>query len=291
MAADTDTLLQHIARRLERCSDAERKVATLILAQPNAIADSAVGEVARLAQVSEPTVIRYCRSLGYRGWSDFKIKLAASLLGGVPYVHSSLRPGDPTSMLAAKVFDNAVSALLRTRNDIDPGRVDAAIDLLCGARRIEFYGTGNSGIVAADAQHKFFRYDVATVAYADTHTQLMAASLLGPRDVLVAISHSGRTRELLDSAGLAARNGCPVIAITASHSPLAELATVLLRADTQEDTEIYSPMLSRLVHLTLVDLLALGVALRRGAGISTVLEKTKKSLKRHRRASKATTDA
>lgn len=284
MAADTDTMLQHISQRLDHYSEAEGKVARLVLDQPNAIADSAVGEVARLAQVSEPTVIRFCRSLGYRGWSDFKVKLAASLMVGVPYVHSNLRPADPTSMLAAKVFDNAVSALLRTRNDIDPERVDAAIELLCGARRIEFYGVGNSGIVAADAQHKFFRYDVATVAYADTHTQLMAASLLGPRDVLVAISHSGRSRELLDAVSLAAGNGCPIIAITASHTPLADLAGVLLRADTQEDTEIYSPMLSRLVHLTIVDLLALGVALRRGAGISKVLEKTKKSLKRHRNA-------
>ncbi|MBV6306513.1 SIS domain-containing protein [Candidimonas humi] len=277
-------MLQHIAQRLDHYSEAEGKVARLVLDQPNAIADSAVGEVARLAQVSEPTVIRFCRSLGYRGWSDFKLRLAAGLMVGVPYVHSNLRPADAISTLAAKVFDNAVSALLRTRNDIDPERVDAAISLLCGARRIEFYGVGNSGIVAADAQHKFFRYDVATVAYADTHTQLMAASLLGPRDVLVAISHSGRSRELLDAVSLAAGNGCPIVAITASHTPLADMATVLLRADTQEDTEIYSPMLSRLVHLTIIDLLALGAALRRGAGISAVLEKTKQSLKRHRTA-------
>src|SRR3546814_12609891 len=112
------------------------------------------------------------------------------------------------------------------------------------SRRIEFYGQGNSGIVAADAQHKFFRYDLCTVAYADTHIQMMAASMLGPRDALVAISHSGRSKDLLEAVAVARKNHCPVIAITASNTPLAQQATVLLRADTQEDTELYSPMLS-----------------------------------------------
>ena len=276
-------MLAQIEQQLASLSEAERKVAQLALAQPNDIVKSSVGEVARLAQVSQPTVIRFCRSMGCGGWPDFKIRLAASLMVGVPYVHSSVRAEDPTSMLAAKVFDNAVSALLRARNEINTDSVDAAITLLLAARRIEFYGLGNSGIVAADAQHKFFRYDVATVAYADTHTQLMAASLLGPSDVLVAISHSGRTKELLEAVRLARKNGCPVIAITASHSPLSELASVLLRADTLEDTEVYSPMISRLVHLTLVDLLALGLALRRGTDISLLLEKTKESLRSRRR--------
>ncbi|WP_073107538.1 SIS domain-containing protein [Pollutimonas bauzanensis] len=277
-------MLAQIRQQLSSLSTAERKVAQLILEQTRAVAKSALGDVARLAKVSEPTVIRFCRSMGYGGWPDFKIKLAASLMVGVPYVHSSLSAGDGTAVLAAKVLDNAVSALLRVRNDINAERLDTAIGLLAGARRIEFYGVGNSGIVAADAQHKFFRFDLSTVAYADTHTQLMAASLLSPRDVLVAISHSGRSRELLDAVKLALKNGCPVVAITASNTPLAQLATVMLRADTQEDTEIYSPMISRLVHLALVDVLALGVALRRGNDVSLVLEKTKRSLRGRRQA-------
>src|SRR5690606_20505861 len=156
---------------------------------------------------------------------------------GVPYVHATLTPQDDTAMLAAKVMDNAVSALLRVRNDIDADYIEAAIDLLNHARRIEFYGVGNSGIVAAVAMHKFFRFDFSTVAYSDSHVQLMAASLLDERDVLVAISHSGRSTELLEAVRRARANGCPVVAITASNTPLARLATVLLRADTQEDTD------------------------------------------------------
>ncbi|PLC55221.1 transcriptional regulator [Pollutimonas nitritireducens] len=278
-----ESVLAQIERQLPGLSTAEGKVARLILDQTQAVARCALAEVAKLAHVSEPTVIRFCRSIGYDGWPDFKIKLAASLMVGVPYVHSSLRAGDDTAVLAAKVLDNAVSALLRVRNDINADRLDTAIGLLAGARRIEFYGVGNSGIVAADAQHKFFRFDLSTVAYSDTHTQLMAASLLSPADVLVAISHSGRSKELLDAVRLARANGCPIVAITATNTPLAQMATVLLRADTQEDTDIYSPMISRLVHLALIDVLALGLALKYGNNASKVLEKTKQSL-RDRRA-------
>ena len=277
-------LLAHIEQQLDELSTAERKVARLILDQTHRISTSALADIAQLAQVSEPTVIRFCRSMGYRGWPDFKIKLTASLMVGVPYVHSSLSADDGTAALAAKVLDNAISAFLRVRNDINADHIDTAISLLSQARRIEFYGVGNSGIVAADAQHKFFRYDLSTVAYSDSHVQLMAASLLGPRDVLVAISHSGRSHELLNAVKLARNNDCPVVAITASNTPLAGLATVMLRADTQEDTDIYSPMISRLVHLALIDILALGIALRRGAEASRVLEKTKNSLVDRREA-------
>jgi RpiR family carbohydrate utilization transcriptional regulator len=275
-------MLARIQQQLAGLSAAERKVAELVLARPNDAVRSAVGEIAQLADVSQPTVIRFCRTLGYQGWPDFKVKLAASLMAGIPYVHSSLRNGDPTAELATKVFDNAAGALLRARNDLNTDLVDSAVALLARARRIEFHGQGNSGIVATDAQHKFFRYDLCTVAYTDAHIQTMAASMLGPRDVLVAISHSGRSKDLLEAVAIARKNQCPVIAITTSNTPLAQQATVLLRADTQEDTELYSPMLSRLVHLAIIDLLALGVALACDKDISLMLKKTKKSLRSKR---------
>ncbi|GAA0235091.1 DNA-binding transcriptional regulator HexR [Castellaniella daejeonensis] len=273
------SILPELRARLPSLSRAAARVARLAIAHPGDVARMTIGEIARAAEVSEPTVIRFCRALGLAGWPDFKVRLAASLMaGGVPYVHSSLKPDESVAGLAGKVFDNAVSALLRVRDGLDPAAVESAIGLLARARRIEFYGVGNSGIVAADAQHKFFRFDLPVAAYSDSHVQAMAASLLGPDDVLTAISHSGRSRELLEAVGLARANGCPIIAITASGTPLAEAATLHLRADTQEDTALYSPMISRLAHLAIIDVLALGVALRRGDQASRVLEKTKKSL-------------
>jgi RpiR family carbohydrate utilization transcriptional regulator len=281
------SMLDRIKSQFESLSAAERKVSELVLGQPNQVIQATVADIAQKAGVSQPTVIRFCRSLGCTGLPDFRLKLAGSLVAGVPYVHSSVRPGDPTSELSAKVFDNAVSALLKCRNDVSPAMLDAAIGLLAKARRIEFYGLGNSGIIAADAQHKFFRFDIPAVSYADPHVQAMAASLLGPRDVLVAISTSGRSSELLDAVEIARSNRCPVVAITSSGTPLARLATVPLLADTQEDTEIYSPMLSRIVHLVMIDVLAVGVALKHGPGLSATLEKTKRSLKRRRQRADA----
>ncbi|MGL6048279.1 MAG: SIS domain-containing protein, partial [Vogesella sp.] len=210
------------------------------------------------------------------------LKLAGTLVGGVPYVHSSVRPEDPVSEITAKVFDNTVTALLKCRNDVNPQAVDAAVNLLSHARRIEFYGLGNSGIIAADAQHKFFRFGIPTVAYADSHIQIMAATLLTPDDVLVAISSSGRSRELMDAVNAALESGAKVIAITVPGTPLAERATVTLEVDSPEDNETYSPMLSRILHLVLIDILTVGVALKRGPGLATQLEKAKRSLRQKR---------
>lgn len=274
------SILPMLRERLAHLSRAEAQVARMMLADPGAFAGMAIADVALRAEVSEPTVIRFCRSMGCNGWPDFKIRLAASMMAGTPYVHASLSASDGTAELIRKVFDNASSALQCAAQDLAPASVDTAIEALAHARRIEFYGAGNSGIVAADAQHKFFRLDLNTVAYSDPHIQLMAASLLGPQDVLVAISHSGRSRGLLDAVRLAHSNACPILAITTADTPLAELADILLEANTQEDTEIYSPMLSRMVHLALIDTLALGVAFKLSSG--TLLEKTKRSLRSQR---------
>ncbi|WP_028536674.1 transcriptional regulator HexR [Paludibacterium yongneupense] len=275
-------MLERIRLQLSELSGAERKVAELVLVQPYTVMQAAVADIARNAGVSQPTVIRFCRSMGCSGLPDFKLKLAGSLVTGVPYVHSSVRPEDPTSEIAAKVFDNTVSALIKCRNDVSPAAVAEAVELLSHAKRVEFYGLGNSGIIAQDAQHKFFRYGIPTVAYADTHIQAMAASLLTEGDVLVAISNSGRSLELLDAVDEALHGGARVVAITRGGSPLARKATVTLVADAPEDAETYSPMLSRIVHLVLIDILAVGVALQRGPGLITQLEKTKHSLRSRR---------
>ncbi|MHB1666200.1 MAG: SIS domain-containing protein [Thiomonas sp.] len=280
-------MLERIRNQMPQLSAAERRVAQSLLDRPNDFIQAAVADIARDVGVSQPTVIRFARSVGCTGLQDLKLKLAGSLVGGIPYVHASVGPKDSTAVLAAKVFDNAISALLNCRNAVSPASLDQAIRLLAGARRLEFYGLGNSGIIAADAQHKFFRYGTPAVAYADPHIQAMAATLLGPQDVLVAISNSGRTNELLDAVDIALRGGCKVVAITSTGSPLARLASVALLADAQEDAEFFSPMLTRLLHLTLIDVLAVGVALRRGPELVALLEKTKRSLKSHRRRSES----
>jgi len=274
--------LRHVAGMREQLSSAEQRVANLVLAQPQELLNQSIATVARLAGVSEPTVIRCCRSLGCAGFSDFKMRLAQSIATGQAFVHADVGPGDSIAELAAKVFNKAAGTLLQVRGQLDPVRLERAVDLLAAARRVECYGLGSSGIVAADAQHKFFRLGLPSAAYSDAHVHGMAATMLRPGDVVLAISASGRTVDLLSSVALARESGAEVIAITALGSPLARECTVGLEIVVDEDTDIYTPMTTRLAQLAVVDVLAIGVALRQGPELLVRLQRAKESLRSKR---------
>ena len=142
---------------------------------------------------------------------------------------------DKTGDVLVKVVDNAVAAFLQYRNAASTLALERAAQAIAATwqtgKRIEFYGVGNSGIVAQDAQHKFFRLGVTSIATSDGHMQVMSATLLGPGDCAVIISNSGRTRDLMDAADIARKNGATTIAITASGSPLASTCQIHLAAD------------------------------------------------------------
>lgn len=284
-------MLDRIRASLPSLAPAEQRVGQLVLKDARAFANLPVSELAARAHVSKPTVVRFCRSMGYDGLSDFKLKLAGTVSEGVPFIHRSVDVDDKTSDVVVKVIDNTVAAFLKYRNDASTAAIDKAAAVLAATyktgKRIEFIGAGNSGIVALDAQHKFFRLGVNTVAYSDGHMQVMSASLMGPGDCLVVISNSGRTRDLMDACDIARKNGATTIVITTSGSPLAHLALspghVLLAADHPEDWDRYSPMVSRLLHLLIIDILTTGVALRLGStGLRPMLQEIKKNLRARR---------
>ncbi|MDJ0835411.1 MAG: SIS domain-containing protein [Acidobacteriota bacterium] len=257
----------------------EKKVADLVLARPNMITNMSLADVAAKAGVSEPTVLRFCRGVGCSGFQDLKIRLVGDLARVIPYVHHDVRLQDPASDLAAKIFDRTISTLLRVKGSLRDVRIETAIDLLAEASKIEFYGLGASGIVADDAQNKFFRLGIPCNAYRDPHVQCMAASILKKNAAVVAISNSGSNVDLLHSVDMALKAGANVIAITRNQSPLAQKATVVLPADVPEESEIQTPMTSRIVHLLLIDVLQIGVALRRGPAAAADMERAKAGLK------------
>ncbi|MBI5254936.1 MAG: MurR/RpiR family transcriptional regulator [Burkholderiales bacterium] len=285
-------MLERVRASLPALPPAEQRVAKLLLADPRSFAGLPVSELADRAHVSKPTVVRFCRSVGYDGLTDFKLKLAGTVNEGVPYIHRAVDEDDKPGDLVVKVIDNAVAAMLKYRNAAASHAIEQAIDALVaaarGKHRIEFYGVGNSGIVAQDAQHKFFRLGVNTFASSDGHVQLMSATMLGAGDCAVVISNSGRSRDLLDAADVARRKGATVIVITASASPLAQFAQshnqVLLAADHPEDFDRYSPMVSRLLHLIIIDILTTGVALKLGPALRPVLQEIKRNLRAKRYA-------
>ncbi len=297
-------MLDRIKASIPALPPAEQRVARLLLSDARSFATLPVSELAERAHVSKPTVVRFCRSVGYDGLADFKLKLAGSVNEGVPFVHRSVDDDDKAGDIVVKVIDNAVAAMLRYRNAAASQSVERAIAALAEAgrhsgqgRRIEFYGVGNSGIVAQDAQHKFFRLGVSATAVSDGHVQVMSATMLKPGDCAVVISNSGRSRDLLDVTEIARKQGATVIVITASGSPLALMCKasaqpsaqmILLAADHPEDADRYSPMVSRLLHLLIIDILTTGVALRLGsAQLRPMLQAIKKNLRERRYADRA----
>lgn len=261
-------MLDRIRASLSSLAPAEQRVGKLVLNDPRAFTNLPVSELADRSHVSKPTVVRFCRSMGYDGLSDFKRKLAGSVSEGVPFIHRSVDMDDKTSDVLVKVIDNTVAAFLKYRNDASTPAIEKAAEMMVKAsqagRRIEFFGVGNSGVVAQDAQHKFFRLGMNTIAYSDGHMQVMSASLLGPGDCVVIISNSGRTRDLMDACDIARKKGAFTMVITASGSPLSLAGDLHLAADHPESYDHYSPMVSRLLHLLIIDILATCVALRLG---------------------------
>ena len=256
-----NTLMERIAHLQHELTPAEQRVAKLVLEQPRLVLNEPIAEIARFADVSQPTVIRFCRSLGFLGLADFKLKFASSMTGAIPVRHSQVRTGDSTHDLSAKVIDNTVSAILKFRDQLDVRSIDRAIELVSKANRVEFYAMGNSRVVALDGQHKFFRFRIPTSAYGDSHLFTLAAGLLKAGDVVIAISNSGRLPELLEAVDAARAAGADVIAITGSASPLAKRASVCLAVDHAEDSTTFLSMISRMLQLLLIDIVSVGISL------------------------------
>lgn len=275
-------MLDKIQSQLEHLSKSERKVAEVILTAPQDAIHSSIATLARSADVSEPTVNRFCRRLETKGFPDFKLHLAQSLANGTPYVNRNVDEDDSVEAYTGKIFESAMASLDQVRQSLDMAAVNRAVDLLTQAKKIAFFGLGSSAAVAHDAMNKFFRFNVPVIYSDDVVLQRMSCMNCSEEDVVVLISHTGRTKNLVELAQLARENDAIVLAITSEGSPLAREATLSLLLDVPEDTDIYMPMVSRLAQLTVIDVLATGFTLRRGAKFRDNLKRVKEALKESR---------
>ena len=273
-------LLDSIRTQLDSLSKSERQVAQAVLRNPQLAIAENITALARHAKVSEPTVVRFCRAVGYHGWREFKLKLAQGLALATDDAAATATPAqdDLAVDLIGKICGRSINTLLDLRNNLQPAAIQQALVLLAAARKIEFYGQGTSGILAADAQHKFFRSGVPTVAYSDPDVHSIAAALLSKGDVVVAISQRGSSRALLRSVQLARKSGADVIVLAPSGTPLAELATVMIAVDIRFDTDPFTPISARLAHLVVIDILAVGLALQLGPAFREKMQHAQEAL-------------
>lgn len=271
-------MLLRIESSLERLSRSERKVAEFVLAESSTVLSMSIARVAKKAYVSEPTVNRFCRSFGAAGFPDFKLKLAQSLATSPALTIAMVSENDGMPEIFSKLTDNAIRSIHELKDSLDVLVLERAVDLFCQARQLAFFGMGASGSVARDAQHKFFRFNVPVVAHEDGLMQRMHAASMKTGDLAVVISHTGRTRAMVEAAILAREAGASVLALTQLDTPLSRVASLVVPVHVDENTELYIPMVSRLMQLLVLDIFVTGVAQKRGVDFQPHLAKIKQSI-------------
>lgn len=242
----------------------EEKVARLVMSDPARMTRVSMSALAAEADVSEPTVLRFCRRLGFPGFIDFKLALAGDLAGGTPFVDEEVQPEDDISTISQKMHGSAVRTLGNLRDSLDHAALLKAVEAIEAARRIDICGIAQSNFVAGDLQHRLARMGFAAVALADAHMQMQAVASTSPGDVMIVLSFAGQIRDTVSMAQLARRAGAKVIAITKSGTALAEAADIVVNVDTYEKTFLYNSTATRLAHMLLIDILTTTLAVRAG---------------------------
>ena len=276
---NSPNLIRRITENQASLRKSEAKVANYVLANASEVIKMRIVDLASKSEVSEPTVIRFCKALGFDGFQSFKLQLAQQLGLGSVFTQFAVEDNDTVADLINKVFDTTVGSLITAREEINSEVLEEAITTISNARRVEFYGFGASGSVAADAQHKFFRLQLSSAAYTDPHIQRMSAISLGPEDVVVAISQSGETQALLQSVALAREAGANVIGLAPHNTSLSRVCNLAIYVNMEEDLKSFTPVSSRIAHLVVIDVLATGVARHRKPLLKEHLKRLEKSQK------------
>ena len=253
-------LLRQIKNSLSDLRKSEQKVGEFILSDPKSVITMKTAEASAAIGISEPTLIRFCKAIGFTGFQDLKINLSQQLAADDYFVMYEINEDDSIHELCEKVFDTSISEILNVRSQIDQDVLENAIETLVNAKRVEFYAFGGSAPVAMDGQHKFFRLKIPSSYISDPHLQFMSANSLERNDVVVAISQSGTTKALIESVKIVRKNGVKVIGIMPGEIPLASICDFPLTINVGIHNRISKPVASRIAYSAVIDVLTMGVA-------------------------------
>lgn len=274
MKQRTNTLL-HIKSIYPTLKPAERRVADEVFKRPHKVVHLSITELAKEAKVSDATVVKFCKRLGYKGFQEFKILLAQDVVVKQSISNGEVQPNDDIRTVKEKVFRANITALEDTIQVLDADSLSAAVKALSEAREIHFYGVGASSIAAYDGELKFSRIGRRASAFVDTHMQITRAVLLRPGDVVIGLSCSGESKEIVEAVRIAGECGAVTIAITNhSESSLAKAADLVLLTCTQGGLFDKGGMCSRIAQLATIDTLSVAVALSDLQRSQEVLAKT-----------------
>lgn len=262
----------------------ERKVCAVILGDPIGVSRATLSEVAMWSGVSEPSVLRFARTLGFNGFQDFKYALIQYLASGIPAAHEAVVRDDSAAEIANKIFDHSMESLRKTRDLLNMADLERAVSALRGARDILVLGFGASGIVGQDAAQKFPLFGIPVNAPVDAHQQFIGASLSTQSTVILAISNTASTYEVMNSAREAKSRSATIISISGQQGPLTDISDIVLQ-HAPDDTDTYTPSTSRVAALVIVDILAIAVAVHQSSDHLAALYRSKVRLSAMRQGS------
>jgi DNA-binding MurR/RpiR family transcriptional regulator len=278
-ASPSIDLVSRIQRIEQELSPAERRVAEAVVADYQGATRLSIGDLARRAGVSQPSVTRFCRTVGCTSFSEFKVRLATTLAVAAVYLKSDRVFDDDAGQLARSVMLRAADAIRDCLEQLDTTATAAAIVSIAKAARLDIYGQGGgSAAVAEDAKLRFFRLGMPVAAYVDGHQQRMSASTLREGDVVFAISNSGQSKPVVGAVEIARSYGATTIALTRSGSPLAKAAEIVIPVAVPEDHNALMPTASRYAHMAVIDTIATGVASAMGGRSREALRRVRYTL-------------
>ena len=265
-----------------RLSPSENRIADILLNDFEFAVNASIIELAEKADVSPPTVTRFCRRLGCDSFSDFKVQLARTAYVGMRYLKpepKSTNPGD----VAQDIITKAQNALFLLHRSLDLAAIELAAERLSRADMIYAFGSGgNSSMIASELQNRLFRFGLHVTASSDHGMQLMMAAAAKSTDVLIGSSFTGRNAELVRAFTLARESRVTTIALTQSNSPVAQVADIVVPIDLQEGSNIFRPTSTRIAYLAVVDILASLVAYAIQPKAAVALRRIKQQLVAHR---------
>ncbi|OQB46935.1 MAG: putative HTH-type transcriptional regulator YbbH [Firmicutes bacterium ADurb.Bin153] len=259
----SETVFMRLREEKSTFRDSEEKAADYILAHSAEVINLPITELAERIGVSEATIVRMCKKIGFHGFQELKINLAIETVKPIQALHEEIAENDLIGTVMKKIVAANTKTLQSTVDVLSETDLQRAVDCLYNARSIQFYGVGGSGSVAMDAAHKFMKTGKPVTAYIDTHMQAMAASLVEPSDVVVAISHSGSSRDVIDALAIARGRGATTIGITHyARSPIDKVLDIKLGTSSYETLYRMESTSSRVAQLTIIDTLFIGVCLK-----------------------------
>jgi DNA-binding MurR/RpiR family transcriptional regulator len=257
----------------------ERKVADYVLKEPEEAVYSTITDLAEKVGVGETSVIRFCRTLGYKGYQEFKLAVVQDLATPVEQIHGQVEENDDVRTIAEKITSLNTRLLRDTTSLLNERSLQQAADAITRAKKVYFFGVGSSGITIEDAKYRFMRLGFLVEAVADAHFMAMNAALAGKEDTVVGISSSGSTKDLVDAVRIAKSNGAYIICLTNhGRSPITQFADTVLLATSRETPLQGGAFASKLAQIHVLDILSTVIALQQKEKTYEALEKTAKSV-------------